>query len=94
MKPFHRHAPGARFLQRSGLPAQIMCYLESDPDETIDSVTEDLFNTDRPAVAGAFGSLHCRGFIRKRLGSPGHYDITKSGRVAIIRMREIDRLGL
>jgi len=94
MKPFHQHAPGARFLQGGGLPAGVMSYLVSDPDETVDSVTEDMFNATRLQVAAAFGSLHSRGFIRKRLGSPGHYDITKSGRVAIIRMRERNRLGL
>jgi len=90
-KAKHRHSPGARFLWPDGRPAAVITYLMSDPEETAQTIADDLGTTENK-IKVALDSLHSRGFIRKVLHSPGHYMVTKRGIMAVHRMMETHKV--
>jgi len=92
-KPKHRHSPGAKWLRSTGMPAAVITYLASDPDETAESIVADLGDVTIEQVRAALSSLHSRGFIRKVLHSPGRYMVTRRGHDAIVQMMELGREG-
>ena len=90
---FNPTAPGAKWLRSTGMPAAVITYLASDPDETAESIMADLDDVTIEQVKVALWSLHARGFIRKILHRPGHYAVTDAGFMAIVQMNEMAKAG-